>query len=228
MDIGEHCDICGQLDFLPLKCRKCDQTFCGSHRMHDCKSDEPAPTPVEKKIPIRKPENTHNGKLSNQSTPLQAKKVEPNNTKSKKNAQKLNKTPAGPKPGGERAVAALERFKQLVGVPSKPKARASPVSLEMKRSSTGDASVPVLSRAYFNVSRPPQVYKDPLTNKDATRPRKVIAMYFDKTHTAGQLLDRASKQLGVQGKKLECAKDNVDLNTKISDLVQGSELDIIV
>lgn len=228
MDIGEHCNTCGQLDFLPFKCRKCDQSFCSSHRMHDCKSDTPVPAPVENKSPIRKPEQTRNDKLNQASKPVQSKKTDSSNNKPRTVPQKLNKVPSGPKPGGERAVAALERFKQLVGVPSKPKARASPVSLEMKRSSLGDSSVPVLSRAYFKVSRPAQVYKDPLTNKDSTRPRKELAMYFDKTQTVGQLLDKASKHLGVNGKKLECANENIDLNTKISDLVQGSELNIIV
>lgn len=40
MDIGEHCSICRQLDFLPFNCEKCGKSFCSNHRndynLHKC------------------------------------------------------------------------------------------------------------------------------------------------------------------------------------------------
>ena len=39
MDIGKHCYKCGQLDFLPFVCDKCNKVFCRYHRVyenHDC------------------------------------------------------------------------------------------------------------------------------------------------------------------------------------------------
>ncbi|KAG0673678.1 hypothetical protein C6P40_003346 [Pichia californica] len=40
MDIGEHCIICRQLDFLPFECHKCGKSFCNNHRIefnnHEC------------------------------------------------------------------------------------------------------------------------------------------------------------------------------------------------
>lgn len=46
MDIGEHCSICRQLDFLPFNCLKCGKSFCSNHRndynLHKCMIDEEA------------------------------------------------------------------------------------------------------------------------------------------------------------------------------------------
>ncbi|ODV93304.1 hypothetical protein PACTADRAFT_51913 [Pachysolen tannophilus NRRL Y-2460] len=40
MEIGEHCTICNQLDFLPFKCNDCNKFFCSEHlerlKDHDC------------------------------------------------------------------------------------------------------------------------------------------------------------------------------------------------
>lgn len=44
MDIGKHCTICRQLDFLPFVCPKCDKSYCNTHRVefnsHQCVLDE--------------------------------------------------------------------------------------------------------------------------------------------------------------------------------------------
>lgn len=44
MDIGKHCTICRQLDFLPFVCPKCEKSYCNNHRMdfnkHQCVIDE--------------------------------------------------------------------------------------------------------------------------------------------------------------------------------------------
>src|SRR5437660_596050 len=40
--IGEHCSLCGQLDFLPFKCTGCSKVFCLKHKStssHSCPGD---------------------------------------------------------------------------------------------------------------------------------------------------------------------------------------------
>ncbi|ODV61064.1 Cuz1p ASCRUDRAFT_75799 [Ascoidea rubescens DSM 1968] len=48
MDIGKHCEFCGQLDFLPFTCSKCKLVLCSNHRSisdHYCKfGDKPSET----------------------------------------------------------------------------------------------------------------------------------------------------------------------------------------
>ena len=39
MSIGDHCNVCQQLDFLPYKCSGCQLHFCSEHRLpasHSC------------------------------------------------------------------------------------------------------------------------------------------------------------------------------------------------
>ena len=40
LDIGKHCTICRELDFLPFVCLKCQKSFCSNHRneynLHPC------------------------------------------------------------------------------------------------------------------------------------------------------------------------------------------------
>lgn len=40
LDIGQHCRVCRELDFLPFVCHKCGFTYCSKHRddynEHDC------------------------------------------------------------------------------------------------------------------------------------------------------------------------------------------------
>ena len=41
MDVGKHCHKCGQLDFLPFVCDKCNKVFCRYHRIyetHNCQN----------------------------------------------------------------------------------------------------------------------------------------------------------------------------------------------
>lgn len=44
LDIGQHCVVCRQLDFLPFVCPKCNKAFCNNHRtefnQHQCVLDE--------------------------------------------------------------------------------------------------------------------------------------------------------------------------------------------
>lgn len=44
LDIGQHCQICRELDFLPFVCEKCGFTFCSKHRdeynEHDCDNNK--------------------------------------------------------------------------------------------------------------------------------------------------------------------------------------------
>lgn len=44
MDIGKHCTICRELDFLPFICPKCNKSYCNNHRLefnnHQCVIDE--------------------------------------------------------------------------------------------------------------------------------------------------------------------------------------------
>jgi len=35
-DLGQHCHICRQLDFLPFVCYDCKGVFCLEHKSHDC------------------------------------------------------------------------------------------------------------------------------------------------------------------------------------------------
>ena len=34
-NIGKHCEICQQRDFLPIKCNTCGRYFCKDHMAHD-------------------------------------------------------------------------------------------------------------------------------------------------------------------------------------------------
>ena len=35
-NVGKHCYICKQQDFLPFFCNFCEQYYCLKHRNHDC------------------------------------------------------------------------------------------------------------------------------------------------------------------------------------------------
>jgi len=42
-NLGKHCEICKQLDFLPFKCDLCKKYYCLDHRSyekHKCKEFE--------------------------------------------------------------------------------------------------------------------------------------------------------------------------------------------
>ena len=37
-ELGEHCKVCREKDFLPIKCMTCQFYFCKNHKFHGCES----------------------------------------------------------------------------------------------------------------------------------------------------------------------------------------------
>lgn len=214
MDIGAHCAVCGKLDFLPFDCHKCGKSFCLNDRQHSCTSPsetakvnsinrafrQPLQGPTEKKA--EKPTETSERPTRNAGHHW----AKPDKTP-QANAEKLS---AGSKLGGskgpknERARAALDRLRDLMGVKPKP---AKPVSKAQealdRRNAFGDALIPQQDRVYFTVERVEHEYTDELTKTTVTRPRKVETMFFDKKTSAGRILDQISKHLALPHASLQ-------------------------
>merc|ERR1739845_55169 len=57
--IGKHCELksCNKLDYLPIKCNKCNLTFCDSHhepKSHKCPKLQPKHEPSAPKKKTKK------------------------------------------------------------------------------------------------------------------------------------------------------------------------------
>ena len=52
-DLGKHCHICKQIDFLPFFCEDCQHYYCLDHRDHGCLDKKQKIVKKRKKIKIK-------------------------------------------------------------------------------------------------------------------------------------------------------------------------------
>jgi len=227
MDYGEHCSACGRLDFLPLDCRKCGQVFCTEHRVHSCGAA--APREAAKSVDAS-PARAGSGKSATKTALNPASKAGPaskTSTTSKTSPAPKTSEPARPparpaanaeKPAakrgtrlgsgpvkGERALAALARLKNLVGGTGSAKKPVRGPTPEQRRTAVGDVRVAQGDRVYLEIERPSAEVRNTLTGEVTQRPPKTVWMFFARDQNAGQILDRATKQLNVAHGALERA-----------------------
>ncbi|CAN6602911.1 CDC48-associated ubiquitin-like/zinc finger protein 1 [Trichomonascus vanleenenianus] len=204
LNIGSHCHLCNNIDFLPFTCDECGFNFCQTHRVpesHGCKRKE-----VVRSTPSPRP--------------------------SKSSGQRLDSVPKGPKPGPSsttKPVAAkpasspakasqldkLKAFWANKKSTSKPSSKVSPFLAlsKLKKEAVGDpSSTPEPKRLYLYISRPAYTYTDAITNQEAVHPEKKKAVFFDKTITVGKLLDKACIHLDVTNKNNSDASNRLVLS----------------
>ena len=188
MDYGEHCSACGRLDFLPLDCRKCGQVFCTEHRVHSCGAA--APREAAKSVDAS-PARAGSGKSATKTALNPASKAGPaskTSTTSKTSPAPKTSEPARP--------------------PARPAANAEkPAAKRGTRlgSGVGDVRVAQGDRVYLEIERPSAEVRNTLTGEVTQRPPKTVWMFFARDQNAGQILDRATKQLNVAHGALERA-----------------------
>lgn len=183
MDIGSHCEVCLQVDFLPFTCSKCNKTLCAEHReIHECTKIEPEPLPTIK--PKRQPERTvASGRVT---APVKMHTPTPD--------------PAAVASASKKQ-SALAKLRAALGVKStsaaksQKTAKSSSLTL-LKSQAKGDPAVSQENRLYVYVERPEQEYVDPITGSKQTRAPQTAPAYFDKTRPVGFALDKAKKLLG--------------------------------
>lgn len=204
MDVGVHCAVCGQLDFLPFTCPHCGAELCLEHRNHGCRQEaEPEPLPVHKNSKKKPSEPSSQPKSQNRvvgTTPSQSR------------GQTL----------GGKANPALEKLRGLVsgkGRSFRGSWKPDPLA-GLKKEAQGDSKIPESARVYVYVERPSKSYKNTLTGKMETRPSKTMPLFFDKSLKMGQVADRAASKLQTVSHGFE----ELDSSISMDSIEQGTKL----
>lgn len=181
LDIGEHCKICHQRDFLPFICPFCKTSFCQSHKLefndHHCK---------EKTI----------NKIDISHLPS-SKLVFPNLEKIRGSSPKpkvVSKSSIGSsqKLGGNNGIKtpleiALQRLKKLIPLSKKPIGFKMAERVNLRKVSKGDIKIKIDDRVYIWCSG---ILEDSKTDKKG--------IWLNKNWSVGKTLDYLADQLKFQ------------------------------
>lgn len=219
LDIGRHCFICRELDFLPFVCPKCNKSYCNNHRSdfnsHQCVVDE-----QEKRLL-----NLENSRIDTSSLP-KSSEVFPDLPKIRKEAELKHRQHQNNTIGqrlssvkGSTTLTSVEvallRLKKLLGnsksgtKTSKTSAATRASSLlgrftspgntstagrmvelnKLKRSAIGDSRVNVGDRVYVWV-----IYN----SEDDTKFENKKAQYFSKKWPIGKMLDNSAELSNIK------------------------------
>lgn len=221
LNIGKHCDICRQLDFLPFTCEDCSKILCSEHRSHKCAGKRAfvPPTINTSKLPT-----------------AQSLFPDRENDRRKVDAQLLRPTPAV-NIIGTSAVIKLNKYLnvhknstlgKLFGVKAaKPGKASKPLKtsdiLVLKKEAKGDSRVLPADRLYLWVIH--------IDTKESPRQ----AVYVSKSWVIGRALDSIADTLRIknvnntvqsQDEKLHVFKVEPEVkmlenNVKVSSLKSG-------
>ena len=229
MDIGKHCHYCKQLDFLPFTCPKCNEIFCGDHRLdHSCKQlskNDSRNGSKGIKVEVRVQESS-NGSQSNYKIGTQVIEARKQREAAKALAEK-QKQKAREKKENQQAKnkSTLDWLKQKLQVRdvSTNSNNSKEVLNKIQKGAIGDENINTKARIYYRFLRPAQEIEDPLTHSISKRPFKVIDMYFDDQCSAGRALDKASQHLGLRKAcNMLYNNETVDLSTSLTEFPQCS------
>lgn len=221
LDVGTHCALCREIDFLPFHCSACNSDFCAKHRLkedHYCESLR-----TNQKVPVTPQKessrsNSPPGAFFQSLLPAKAhdrvqtllqddKKLQqqPNNMKSALLASNTSQS--------RRAIDKLKRFFAKNGKTFENKKSTTKLSsankliqvTKMKRTAIGDNSIPLANRIYvwcYVVADSPQDQKKPSPNE----------VFISKTWPIGRALDSLASILNVKNSNIDHAvSDNEKL-----------------
>lgn len=180
LDIGEHCKICHQRDFLPFVCPMCKVAFCQGHKLefndHDC---------------MHKNLNRQDisGLPSSKSVFPDLKKIRASSAMPKV----VSKTVVGSSQtlGGGGSLSpleiALQRLKKLVPSGRKPVGLKMAESVNLRKLAKGDAKIKMEDRMY--------VWCYGVVDETKSDKR---AIWVNKNWSMGKTLDYIAEQLRFQ------------------------------
>lgn len=221
LDIGKHCTICRQLDFLPFECRICSKCFCGKHRdeynQHKCVVDAQRKKVLEREK--MKVDVSQLPKASELFPDLEKIRAEAQ-TKYEKDKKKTIGERLS-KDGGNEKLASIEvamlRLKKLLGntrvvAESRPgifgfkktSSKASQVveMNKLKRSAIGDGRVPIGDRVYVWVH-----FNDDEDCKFNGR----NSQYFSKKWPVGKMLDSSAQLANIKNLNNQTVDESLKL-----------------
>lgn len=214
MDIGKHCTICRQLDFLPFVCPKCEKSYCNNHRMdfnkHKCVVDEQNAklAALERskvdvsKLPksadvfpdldkIRRDAEIMHNKERNNKIGQRLTDVKDSNNKPLTTIEvamlRLKKLLGNSGKSSKRTARSLPTsslFKGLAGGNSNSTASRMVEMNKLKRSAKGDNRINVNDRVYVWVH---------YTSDDDTKFEVKSAQFFSKKWPIGKMLDSSAE-----------------------------------
>ncbi|KAF5102067.1 hypothetical protein D0Z00_000527 [Geotrichum galactomycetum] len=220
LQVGDHCNFCNDLDFLPFTCDDCGNVFCQQHRKPDSHS-------CSQKLKKQQQQSKQPSKPASMTTVAPTKYTRP--AAAPTNGRRLGSSPAGtpPPPANGQSTqaaeksnnnkAALEKLKSLWG--SSNKSSKSTPSSSSQTSSSGSNlfsgwKKPSLS-AQLRTSRAQELKLLNQLKRDAKGDAKIELshrryLYFESAATGkkvpvyhrddiitGKLLDKAAEALNI-------------------------------
>lgn len=208
LDVGKHCHLCNQLDFLPFICSFCHHQFCLEHRnqkAHYCtelndniisidNNNQTITENNEKFFKTLLPEKA-NIRILNQNNDYNINNSSKKDEKSMK--EYLNRS------AKERLIRFINSIKSSSGQKaiSNSKLRISNIE-KLKKNSIGLKSISNDKRLYincFNVTN---------SDEDQTSSSNPTPVFVDRTWINGKIIDYLSNQLNVKNKNLSIDTDN--------------------
>ncbi|ODQ64949.1 hypothetical protein NADFUDRAFT_42252 [Nadsonia fulvescens var. elongata DSM 6958] len=196
LDIGRHCHLCHNLDFLPFECEDCGQVFCADHRVpdsHQCKksklaSRKPISNPATSNSSVDKyfPDRNRVATTPSPSRITQTKVS--SNTAKPKSSQKVPNALARLKGLLPKNTNNLFGNKKAAVNSGKSQVVANKNLLNLKQTARGDMAIPVLQRVYLHLQTPTSVSN---TN---------IPVFIHKDWTVGKSLDKLTEMLDIANK----------------------------
>ena len=227
MDIGQHCTICRQLDFLPFVCPRCDKSYCNNHRIeyntHECMMDEQAMK--LKKLEHSKVDVSKLPKSKDLFPDLDKIRREAKEKYEMEQSRKIGNRLTNVRNGDNKPLTSIEvamlRLKKLLSnsdvkkastksflgfkakisassASKKPTAASKMLEMtQLKRSAKGDARITATDRVYVWVS---------YNSDDDTQFNGKHAQFFSKKWPIGKMLDSSADLAKVK-----------NLNNKVVD-----------
>jgi hypothetical protein len=223
LQVGDHCNFCSDLDFLPFTCDDCGNVFCQQHRKPDSHS-------CSQKL---KKQQKQNSKPAPMAAVAPTKYTRPASAPT--TGRRLGSSPAGTPPPAQASEksnnnkAALEKLKSLWG--SNKSSNSAPSSSSSQASSSGHNlfsgwKKPSLA-AQLRTSRAQELKLLNQLKRDAKGDAKIELahrryLYFESAAT-GKKVPVYHRDDIITGKLLDKAADtlNINLRTANSSAVGG-------
>ncbi|CDK28499.1 unnamed protein product [Kuraishia capsulata CBS 1993] len=199
MEIGQHCFICHDIDFLPYRCDLCKRNYCSNHKdelaTHVCPNAPRKSSSGQKAVATTKlpPASSVFPDLKAIRQQAFASPPKPNSISSKLLADSKS-LDTKISESASQALAKLKKFMTLNAKSSKvSKNTPSQFIIEtskLKNTAKGDAKIPESERVYIWVDYIPEDLKVSGSLK--------VPIFVSRSWPIGRLLDSASAQLKIK------------------------------
>lgn len=209
MEIGEHCQICNQIDFLPFKCPyNCGLVYCEQHRSHLNEHNCP-----------KKPQKSNQSRLQEHRQVQSSKSLfperpkgyilEPPSQKLTPSSQSSSKSTSSLSDPAKQALARLKKFisssrattkkssvfslkpKKKSSTSSSPSASQKIIQLaKLKAEAKGDPKISLSERVHYYVQ---YVSEDNLPSENNQK-----CYYVSRSWPVGRLLDYTAKEMKIK------------------------------